>query len=710
MTTQPNPAWNIDLQSLTEASQLRARDHFPVVVFDEAHQQAWTIRPDLAAAMNPANPDDSSLEAAAARLVKDGFTVAVHETGEITVEELTDVDVLVIAHPSEQRWEHTTGVGSPRYSDAELDAITSFVAAGGGIVVLAEHEQDKYGNNLNELLSRFGLGVDNITAVDPKNSLRGVSAWIKPVAGQRTEGLLTKVDSTVMYRAGTVSIDDTATDVREILKTSPTATPAGQPVLVTATFGHGRIVLAADSDLFGGDSLTDGDHAELWSNLVTWASLGTQNVASTSGTKLPEAWVALKTAAEELRLLQNDKGAVEADQARAGELVDVIVANIVALAPSFPHQEKYFAAAQADLARWVAEGFGVPDFLDSLLEFRPDLERVNGLEHIAIFNMYTQNGNPGRNIEAVWIRTVWPSWIDEVERHGYSNKAFVPIEFVDFTAGYDTNSAVLFPETVTVRETPVFHWGGIFCDREAARFRMVARHAADLLKLQLPPDAELLVANPSIAKETFVLWDLVHDRTHSHGDLPFDPFMIKQRMPFWMYALEELRCDLNAYVESANLQAAGVPQARLVRYAILFDRIFRFSVTGERVRNYDGLGGQILFAHLHKNGVLRWTDNTLFLDWSRIDDSIADLWREVNELYRTGIDKSRIGYWKSAYDLVTRLVNPNPSSVRNNGIDLGQAPKELVNAVLPDEFPLNVFFEALRTKLASTLDATKGVR
>ncbi|MGW6302706.1 DUF6421 family protein [Peribacillus butanolivorans] len=26
---------------------------------------------------------------------------------------------------------------------------------------------------------------------------------------------------------------------------------------------------------------------------------------------------------------------------------------------------------------------------------------------------------------------------------------------------------------------------------------------------------------------------MVHDRTHSHGDLPFDPFMIKQRQPFW---------------------------------------------------------------------------------------------------------------------------------------------------------------------------------
>jgi hypothetical protein len=29
-----------------------------------------------------------------------------------------------------------------------------------------------------------------------------------------------------------------------------------------------------------------------------------------------------------------------------------------------------------------------------------------------------------------------------------------------------------------------------------------------------------------------VMWDLIiHDRTHMRGDLPSDPFMIKQRMP-----------------------------------------------------------------------------------------------------------------------------------------------------------------------------------
>ena len=67
--------------------------------------------------------------------------------------------------------------------------------------------------------------------------------------------------------------------------------------------------------------------------------------------------------------------------------------------------------------------------------------------------------------------------------------------FVDFTSGYDTNSAVLFPETVAVREVPVFTWGAIFCDREAARFRRVVSAAVEALRVDLPADAERLLAD-----------------------------------------------------------------------------------------------------------------------------------------------------------------------------------------------------------------------
>ena len=77
------------------------------------------------------------------------------------------------------------------------------------------------------------------------------------------------------------------------------------------------------------------------------------------------------------------------------------------------------------------------------------------------------------------------------------------------------------------------------------------------------------------------MWDLIHDRTHMRGDLPFDPFMIKQRMPFFLYSLEELRCDLTAFRESVTIERdekaspAARQHAKFVQYAVIFDRIFR---------------------------------------------------------------------------------------------------------------------------------------
>ena len=116
---------------------------------------------------------------------------------------------------------------------------------------------------------------------------------------------------------------------------------------------------------------------------------------------------------------------------------------------------------------------------------------------------------------------------------------------------------MLFPETVSVADRPPNNFGAIFCDREAARLRRVAGAAADLLPLNLPPDAARMLASPEISQQAYILWDLIHDRAHSHGDLPFDPFMIRQRAPYWMYSLEELRCDLTAFAQAVDARARG---------------------------------------------------------------------------------------------------------------------------------------------------------
>jgi hypothetical protein len=431
------------------------------------------------------------------------------------------------------------------------------------------------------------------------------------------------------------------------------------------------------------------------------------------------AWPVLKDAVEEIRPWQSKDGSIDFEAEGAPDTADADLAvrravdAIERLAPLLPHDAEYHEALVKDLRRWADGGFQVPDFLDSLLAFQPAAHREDGLQHLVVFPMYTQNGNPDRNFEAVVLRMVWPEWLAELERTRYDNPLFCGITFEDFTAGYDTNSAVLFPETIAVREAPErFSWGGIFCDREAARFRAVTDAAVDVLGLQLPEDIAAMVHDQERCEQAFVLWDMVHDRTHSHGDLPFDPFMIKQRQPFWMYGLEELRCDLTAFKEAVKLEAEGHQHGRDVQYAVLFDRMFRFPVTGDRVRNYDGLGGQLLFAYLHQHDVVRWTDNKLHIDWQRAPQITNQLCAEIEDLYRAGIDRPKLVHWFKAYEFVSTYLAPHPGSRWAKGpdaLDLTQPPRKLVDDVLPDEFPLSMFYEALSKKLKNVIASTKGI-
>ncbi len=444
-----------------------------------------------------------------------------------------------------------------------------------------------------------------------------------------------------------------------------------------------------------------------------------EDTATRVDADLPE-WIELKAAASALRELQSHDGSIEdaAEHTTARELVDRIRAVLPVFARLLPHDADYLITLERDFAAWADRGFGVPDFLDSLVEFHPQRRRVDGLRHLVMFPMYTQNGSTDRLVEAVLIEVIWPDFIAELEAREYSNALFVPIRFLDFTDGYDTNSAVLFPETVAMREIPTFTWGAIFADREAARFRTVVRAASKITKLDLPGDAARMLDDQRLAEETFVMWDLIHDRTHMRGDLPFDPFMIKQRMPYFLYSLEELRCDLTAFREAVRLVRAEETDdvtrehASLVQYAVIFDRIFRFAITGSRVRNYDGLGGQLLFAWLHQHHVLHWTDTSLAIDWDAVPDVVVALSDEINDLYWKSIDRPKVSHWLAAYRLVAETLTPHPASMWAAGLPrevLAGPPKGYTDAVLDDEFPLSMFYEALSKKMNDVIESTRGI-
>lgn len=443
------------------------------------------------------------------------------------------------------------------------------------------------------------------------------------------------------------------------------------------------------------------------------------------------AWEIIKSACLTLRGHQVQDGSIP--EKSVHKICSIAVAGIAGslreLSGQIPHDKEYLMACANDFESWSEGGFRIPDFYDSLSVFHPEQSRINATPHLVIFPMYTQNGSTDRFVEAVVLEVIWPEFVAELEAGEYSNAAFVPIRFLDFTPGYVTNSAVLFPESVAVTPRvpggsepgtkaalPVFTWGGIFADREAARYRKVVAAAAEITRMDLTQGVLDLLANQELAEETYVMWDLIHDRTHMRGDLPFDPFMIKQRMPFFLYGLEELRCDLTAFRESVKLFRAKDTEAKLrqhaqlVQYAVLFDRIFRFPLSGNRIRNYDSVAGQMLFAYLHQHKVLHWTDTSLSIDWENLPDVVVNLSDEINDLYWRSIDRPKIVHWLAAYDLVSSVLAPHPASKwAKREIPLTGTTSELTDQVMDDEFPLSMFYEALQKKMAPVIQGTIGI-
>src|SRR4051795_6774760 len=391
--------------------------HGTRVIFDESHSEAWTIRREVAASLLSAHPADASYLAAADELRARGFVVGPHTGGGLRAEVLADADVLVVAHPSDPRWEHTVPGGSPVFAPEEVDAIEAWVRAGGGLVLLGETEQDKYGTNLNELASRFGLRVAHDTVQDYEHA-DAAPSWVLadlPVTGRGTAtDLLARVGSACFYRTGVLEVSRAA---RVLARTSRTASTPRAPLAAVVGAGAGRVALFADSDLFGDDCLDAHDHRALWENVAHWVAgpaFARAAVRPASPLVADPAWSRLRGEVEGLRAAQSADGSVDLaghDRAALDARVETVAEALRALAPHVPHQLEYLEAAEGDLRTWAEDGYGVPDLSGALGGFRPDLRREDGIEHLVLFPMYKQNGSRDEVLEALITRTPWPAWV-----------------------------------------------------------------------------------------------------------------------------------------------------------------------------------------------------------------------------------------------------------------------------------------------------------
>jgi hypothetical protein len=240
------------------------------LLYDEGHNQTWTIDPGLAIELSRRTNEAPRYYSYAhvADLIRSRFsgTVVRITAGPLTKEILATGDVLLLNHCCLSRHKHLGVGGEAIFSAAEIAAIEAAVRGGLGLLVLGEFEIDSWGSNINDVLAPFGIRFRNDVATIAADRVRGplrlpifetteIAAHAAAAGAQKisygsgcTLELLTRMAEGVV-RSG-----------------------EGEVVLAAAEVGRGRVVAVGDSDLFAEPFLSYNDNRALLVGLLAWLS------------------------------------------------------------------------------------------------------------------------------------------------------------------------------------------------------------------------------------------------------------------------------------------------------------------------------------------------------------------------------------------------------------------------------------------------------
>lgn len=233
-----------------------------MICFDEIHSETWTIDSKLARELGGEYPEyhyyghfaelaQRILGAPSARITSPWASLP------------EDIRVLVIPHPALPHSEKGCG-GNPIFSEEEVQYVQEFVSRGGGLFVIGEYDINQWGSNINDLLSDFGLMLNNDTLLAPRREYSSCLLMRHFLCTHILEHPTTVGITGISYHRG-CSITCNGPNTQPLIYA-----PNGEIVCAASTYGAGRVVVIGDSDLFSIPFIGHAQNGLFLVNILAW--------------------------------------------------------------------------------------------------------------------------------------------------------------------------------------------------------------------------------------------------------------------------------------------------------------------------------------------------------------------------------------------------------------------------------------------------------
>ncbi len=228
---------------------------------------------------------------------------------------------------------------SSKLRPTEIDVLTHYVKAGGGLFLLSLSGGDRgLMNNLSKLSKTFGIEFDN-TAVKDERSNAGLPTM--PFISNLIAHPCTEDVQDILYPSGcSLKVSGKAV---ALVSTSEMADPANQPVIALAEYGKGRVICSGSYEIFRkGGGLKHAGNKTFAINALRWLSgdvrLAKPSKVAKAKKGMPAAEVSpakLDEMEGALRRLVNAVFDLQKDIGKVGEQVTRVDSNVEMLRNQF---------------------------------------------------------------------------------------------------------------------------------------------------------------------------------------------------------------------------------------------------------------------------------------------------------------------------------------------------------------------------------------